>query len=68
MDDQVQQGGHGAGAFQKRADLGRAVKHQRGLFIGPAVEFIGDDDQLKAQGEQFKKTQYGQYLLQLLED
>ena len=51
----------------------QTIENRQGLKIAALEEIAWrngwiSDDQLKAQGEQFKKTQYGQYLLQLLED
>ena len=51
----------------------QTIENRQGLKIAALEEIAWrngwiSDDQLKDQGEQFKKTQYGQYLLQLLED
>lgn len=49
----------------------QTIEHRQGLKVASLEEIAWrngwiDDDQLKAEGDKFKKTQYGQYLLNLL--
>lgn len=49
----------------------QTIEHRQGLKVASLEEIAWrngwiNDDQLKAEGDKFKKTQYGQYLLNLL--
>ena len=49
----------------------QTIEHRQGLKVASLEEIAWrngwiDDNQLKAEGDKFKKTQYGQYLLNLL--
>ena len=51
----------------------QTVEHRQGLKIASLQEIAWrkgwiNDEQLKMEGNKFKKTQYGQYLLDLLDN